>query len=221
MFRPFRKPSQLRDRMVDQQLLGRGIEDPAVLRAFREVPRHLFMPPETPHPVAYEDHPVPIGHDQTISQPYVVAWMMELLKIGSTDRVLEVGTGSGYATALLARIAGEVVSVERIPELLAQAQDRLKKLGYNNVTLELGDGSLGSSDREAFDAILVSASPLEIPASLVRQLRNDGGRLVIPVGPRKRQKLVHLQMERGEEKRTIHGGVAFVRLIGREAWKEK
>jgi protein-L-isoaspartate(D-aspartate) O-methyltransferase len=166
--------------MVAEQIAARGIRDAAVLEAMRSVPRHLFVP-ETERRHAYDDGPVSIGLGQTISQPYVVAFMTEAARLGRTSRVLEVGTGSGYQTAVLAACAGEVFTIEILPELAARAGLTLEALGIANVERRVGDGAAGWPEAAPFDAILVTAAPAEIPPPLIEQLA-PGGRLVIPVG---------------------------------------
>jgi protein-L-isoaspartate(D-aspartate) O-methyltransferase len=166
--------------MVETQIMARGVRDPRVLAAMREVPRHLFVDPSESGG-AYEDHPLPIGGNQTISQPYIVALMTELAKIGPRDKVLEIGTGSGYQSAVLSKLATEVYSIEIVPELARQSAERLRKLGYANVTVREGDGYRGWPEHAPFDAIIVTAAPDRIPQPLLDQLA-AGGRLVIPVG---------------------------------------
>jgi len=173
--------TEARLRMVEDQILARGVQDTATLRAMCAVPRHLFVPAQlAPH--AYEDTPLPIGQGQTISQPYIVALMTELIKPHPGQRVLEVGTGSGYQAALLAEIVDSVFTIEILPDLARSASERLRELGYNNVSVRQGDGYLGWPERAPFDAILVTAAAEEIPGPLVDQLK-DGGLMVIPVGP--------------------------------------
>ena len=166
--------------MVETQIVPRGVRDPRVLAAMREVPRHLFVPPsQSAH--AYDDGPLPIGGNQTISQPYIVALMTELADIAPREKVLEIGTGSGYQSAVLSKLAGEVYSIEIVPELARQSAERLKKLGYGNVTVREGDGYRGWPEHAPFDAIIVTAAPDRIPQPLLDQLA-PGGRMVIPVG---------------------------------------
>ncbi len=169
-----------RARMVDTQIVSRGVRDPRVLDAMRKVPRHLFVAPEE-RAHAYEDHPLPIGGSQTISQPYIVALMTELLGLPPRARVLEIGTGSGYQSAVLSLIAGEVYSIEILPDLAQAASSKLKELGYENVTVRAGDGYRGWPEHAPFDGIIVTAAPEKIPEPLVDQLA-VGGRMVIPVG---------------------------------------
>ncbi|MBN1965734.1 MAG: protein-L-isoaspartate(D-aspartate) O-methyltransferase [Anaerolineae bacterium] len=172
----------LRQRMVDEQLQGRDINNPRVLEAMRTVPRHLFVPPDLQH-LAYRDGPLPIGSDQTISQPYVVALMTQTLMLSGHETVLEVGTGSGYQTAILCELAAQVFSLERNAQLADAAATRLTDLGYDNVEIYVGDGSQGLPDMAPFDAILVSAAAPAIPGPLRSQIA-DGGRMVLPVGNR-------------------------------------
>ena len=169
-----------RARMVETQIAARGVRDPRVLDAMRKVPRHLFVDPSA-RGQAYEDHPVPIGNNQTISQPYIVALMTELLELPARARVLEIGTGSGYQSAVLGEIAAEVYSIEILPELAQAAAGKLKELGYTNVEVREGDGYRGWPEHAPFDGIVVTAAPERIPQPLVDQLA-VGGRMVIPVG---------------------------------------
>jgi protein-L-isoaspartate(D-aspartate) O-methyltransferase len=172
---------RLRARMVEQQIAARDVSNARVLDAMRAVPRHRFAPSHPPT-LAYADRPLPIGHGQTISQPYVVARMTELVAPAPTDRVLEVGTGSGYQAAVLAELADSVFTIEIIPELAATATTRLRRLGYNNVVVRTGDGFAGWPAKAPFDAIVVTAAPERVPPPLIDQLA-DGGRMIIPVGP--------------------------------------
>jgi len=169
-----------RARMVDSQIAARGVRNPRVLAAMREVPRHLFVD-EAQRSHAYDDGPLPIGGKQTISQPYIVALMSELLDLTPNEKVLEIGTGSGYQSAVLARLAGHVYSIEIIPELARQSADRLKKLGFSNITVREGDGYRGWPEEAPFDGIIVTAAPERIPQPLLDQLAPNG-RMVIPVG---------------------------------------
>ena len=172
--------AERRAKMVETQIVARGVRDPRVLAAMREVPRHLFVP-ETEAPHAYEDHPLPIGGNQTISQPYIVALMTELAEIAPEEKALEIGTGSGYQSAVLARLAREVYSIEIVPQLARESAERLTKLGYANVFVREGDGYRGWPEKAPFDAIIVTAAPDRIPQPLLDQLA-PGGRMVIPVG---------------------------------------
>jgi protein-L-isoaspartate(D-aspartate) O-methyltransferase len=199
--------------MVATQIAARGIVDPRVLDAMRRVKRHLFVP-EPVRAAAYGDHPLPIGHDQTISQPYIVALMTELARVKPGARVLEIGTGSGYQAAVLAVLAKEVYSVEIVEPLAAEADERLARLGYRNVTVRSGDGYRGWPERAPFDAILVTAAPPEIPQPLLDQLA-PGGRLVAPVGPeRGEQVLVVVERTESGLKRWSVAPVRFVPMTG-------
>jgi len=171
----------LRARMVEEQIEARGVTDPAVLGAMRSVPRHRFAPDHPPR-LTYTDRPLPIGHEQTISQPYIVARMTALVRPDSTDRVLEIGTGSGYQAAVLSDIVDSVYTVEILPALAAEATKRLRRLGYGNVVVRNADGFEGWPSRAPFDAIVVTAAPERIPPPLKEQLA-DGGRMIVPVGP--------------------------------------
>ncbi len=208
-----------RESMVAEQLARRGIEDERVLAAFRRVPREAFVPDEFAGE-AYEDSPLPIGEGQTISQPYVVALMTEVAKVAPDARVLEVGAGSGYAAAILAELAKEVVTIERHAALAASAREALARLGYSNVTVLQGDGSRGVPERAPYDAILVAAGAPAPPGSLKAQLA-EGGRLVIPVSVDTYQelKVITRRGDRFEEENL--GPVRFVPLLGQEGWVEK
>jgi protein-L-isoaspartate(D-aspartate) O-methyltransferase len=207
-----------RKRMVDAQIVSRGIRDGATIDAFLSVPRHLFVE-EALRNQAYSDYPLPIGNEQTISQPYIVALMIENLMLSPDDRVLEIGTGSGYQTAILAKIAREVFSVERIEELAKKADGLLKQLGYNNVRIRVDDGTQGWIEQCPFDAIVVAAASPDIPRPLIDQLK-DGGRLVIPVGGRSSQELVQAVKEGDEVVRRNLGSCRFVKLIGEFGWMD-
>ena len=204
--------------MVAEQIVGRGITDTAVIQAMRTVPREHFVLPEHQE-YAYSDGPLPIPADQTISQPYVVALMISLLRLRPTDRVLEIGTGSGYAAAILSRIVQEVYTVERHAELAAYAQERLADLGYDNVFIRHGDGSLGWPEHAPYDGIIVAAGGPKVPQTLREQLA-VGGRLVMPVGKRTSQSLVLVERE-GENKfrQKKLQGVRFVPLVGEEGYQ--
>mgnify|MGYP001594965979 CR=1 FL=1 len=207
---------ELRRRMVQEQLELRGISDPRLLEAFRRVPRHLFVPPEQ-QAQAYEDHPIPIGAGQTISQPYMVALMVQLLKLQGHERILEVGTGSGYQLAILAELALEVYSIERLPELAAGALRRLEELGFLNVHISSGNGSLGWPEHAPYDGVVVAAGSPGIPQPLVDQLV-DGGRLVIPVGSPQTQTLTLAEKRSGQVRLTALTQCVFVPLVGEHGW---
>jgi protein-L-isoaspartate(D-aspartate) O-methyltransferase len=172
--------SEVRNRMVDEQLKSRGIRSEEVLQAMRTVPRHEFVP-SAKRPMAYLDRPLDIGHGQTISQPYIVAFMTEKLRPSPEDRVLEIGTGSGYQAAILSRLVRQVYTIEIIPELANSARETLQRLSYNNVEVRAGDGYRGWPERAPFDGVIVTAAPDHVPKPLIEQLK-DGGRIVIPVG---------------------------------------
>jgi len=197
--------------MVRVQLAERGILDVRVLDAMRNVPRHEFVPVSF-WQEAYEDHPVPIGEGQTISQPYIVAAMLEHLAVQATDRVLEVGTGSGYVTALLSLLCAEVYSVERHGQLAASAESTLHRLGYRNVKIRVGDGSQGWAEYSPFDGILVSAATPEVPPTLFAQVR-EGGRMMVPVGPASSQELQLIRKVGGQPEVTFLEGCRFVPLV--------
>jgi protein-L-isoaspartate(D-aspartate) O-methyltransferase len=208
-----------REEMVSIQIEGRGIRDAAVLSAMRTVPRHFFVD-SSYQEYAYGDSPLPIPARQTISQPYVVALMICSLRLTAQSRVLEVGTGSGYAAALLSLLATEVITIERHPTLVAYARERLAELGCNNVRVFEGDGSVGRPDYSPFDGIVVAAGGPSVPDALCQQLA-IGGRLVMPVGRKKRQQQLLRITRRGEADFTKKelGPVAFVPLIGEQGWK--
>jgi len=209
-----------RERMVAEQIAGRGLVNAHLLDAFREVPRELFVAPELGHE-AYEDRPLPIEAGQTISQPFIVAFMIDAAGVGPGQRVLEIGAGSGYAAALLGRIAAEVVAVERHPELARLARERMERLGYRNVRVVEGDGSVGMADAAPFDAIIASAAGRHVPDALLEQL-SEGGVLVMPLGsPGGAQRLVRVRRGAGGFEREELEPVRFVPLIGREGWPEE
>ena len=191
----------LRRRMVAEQVAGRGVDDPRVLAAMAEVPRHLFAP-EADLATAYTDRPLAIGYGQTVSQPYVVALITSLAELGPGDRVLEIGTGSGYHTAVLSRVAGRVYSIEIIEPLAREAARRLARLGYDNIELRVGDGYQGWAEEAPFDAIVLTAAPPRIPQPLIDQLR-IGGRMVVPVGGTIQDLQVLTRTREGLEKRTV------------------
>jgi len=203
--------------MVKEQLAARGISDAALLQAFRSVPRHNFVRPEDER-LAYSDQPLPIGYSQTISQPYIVALSTQALAIDKTHRVLEIGTGSGYQTAILAELAGSVYTIERIDLLAERARRTLDNIGYKNVHCRIADGSLGWQEEAPFDRILATAAAPGVPQPLLDQLA-DGGRLVVPVGKEDHQQLVAVTRTGNTFKRKKLCDCRFVKLIGREAWK--
>jgi len=200
--------------MVEKTIAARDVTDEDVLRAMRTVPRHLFVPPDL-QDRAYRDHPLPIGYGQTISQPYIVAWMTELLELKPGEKVLEIGTGSGYQAAILAELEGvEVFTIEIVPELADMAEGRLQELGYSDVEVKQGDGYYGWPEYAPFDAIIVTAAPDHLPAPLVEQLV-EGGRLVIPIGPPGGyQTLWKFVKEGGDVTAYSMGGVIFVPFTG-------
>lgn len=204
-----------RKRMVEKQIMARGIEDSGVIAAMLKVQRHLFVPEKYRH-YAYSDSPVPIGHGQTISQPYIVALMTEILNLGSSDRVLEIGTGSGYQAAVLAEIVDEVYTIEIVEPLGRASEQRLKELGYDNVKVMVGDGYLGWPEYAPFDRIIVTCAPTEIPEPLVEQLK-EGGIMVIPVGTAGFQYLYRVKKYMGEAETEEVIPVSFVPLTGPHA----
>jgi len=208
------KWGKAREKMVETQISARGIKDEKVLRAMKKVPRHEFIP--TQYRKLYDpygDHPVPIGYKQTISQPYIVALMTQLLSLKENDKVLEIGTGSGYQAAVLAEIVKEVYTIEIIPELAHRAQKTLSRLGYKNVKVKIGDGYYGWQEYAPFDAIIVTCAPDHIPRPLVEQLR-EGGRMVIPVSDYIYQMLYLVKKEEGVVKRETVIPVLFVPMKG-------
>lgn len=201
--------------LLVETLRGEGIDDEAVLHAIAHVPRHAFLEPEYV-PYAYQNRPLPIGHNQTISQPYIVALMTQLAQVDEHDRVLEIGTGSGYQTAVLGQLAGEVYSVERVEALCRQAQQTLARLGLDdNVHVRPGDGYIGWAEMAPFDAIVVTAAPPLVPTTLVDQLR-IGGRLVIPIGTEYQELLVVSKTQSGVERESVIP-VRFVPMIARSS----
>lgn len=212
--------ANLRERMVERQIAGRGLREPRLLEAFRAVPRELFVPRELERR-AYEDCALPIEAGQTISQPYIVALTIDAAGIGPDDRVLEVGAGSGYAAAVMGRLARAVIAVERIPELARLADERIRSLGFDNVLVLQGDGSLGCPDQAPFDAILCAAAGPQVPEAWLEQLA-PGGRIVMPVGALDGvQQLVRVTLGRdGRPRREELEPVRFVPLIGAQAYDE-
>ena len=202
-----------REEMVARQIRDRDIRDERVLRAMRAVPRHLFVPAEHVHR-AYSDEPLPIGEGQTISQPFMVAAMAEALTLAGHERVLEVGAGSGYQAAVLSQLGAEVIAIETRPELATSAAQRLARLGYRNVTVEIGDGSAGWPSRAPYDAILVTAAAPSVPQPLLDQLA-EGGRLVIPIGEGENQELLRITKREGRIAHEPLYACRFVPLVGR------
>jgi protein-L-isoaspartate(D-aspartate) O-methyltransferase len=204
----------LREAMVKDQLSGRGIDDPRVLEAMRLVPRHIFVPPDFQHQ-AYDDTPLPIGNEQTISQPFIVALMSQLLGLQGHERVLEIGTGCGYQTAILCYLAKFVYSLERIPTLAKIAQEHLNELHLHNVQIGVADGSYGLAEKSPYEAIIVTAVAPQVPRPLLNQLSKQDGRLVIPVGAGDKQKLLLIQRKDDDYVQHIITPVRFVPLIGK------
>jgi protein-L-isoaspartate(D-aspartate) O-methyltransferase len=205
------EPAVARGRMVEEQIAARGVADPAVLRAMRVVPRHEFVPASA-RVDAYSDQPLPIGNGQTISQPYIVALMSELAAVRPGDRVLEVGTGSGYQAAILAELGADVYSIEIVEPLARRASETLRRLGYDRIHLRQGDGYGGWPSAAPFDAIVVTAAPPEVPPALLAQLAS-GGRLVIPVGKGEQELRVLVKTSSGIETRSVVP-VQFVPMVG-------
>jgi len=209
--------ARARERMVEEQLAQRGIQDERVLGAMRRVPRHLFVE-EALRERAYGDHPLPIGEEQTISQPFIVGLMSALLELRGEEKVLEIGTGSGYQTAVLAELSRRVCSIERLPRLAERARALLADLGYQNVWIRVGNGALGWPDEAPFDRILVAAAGPSVPPPLFQQLV-EGGRMVVPLGDPVNQTLTLVENVGGEMRSTAHGECKFVRLVGKYAWE--
>jgi protein-L-isoaspartate(D-aspartate) O-methyltransferase len=206
----------IRRRMVEEQLRPRGIHDPHVLRIMAAMPRHLFVDPAL-QSRAYSDHALPIGQEQTISQPYMVALMTQALALRGDEKVLEIGTGTGYQTAILAELADRVFTVERIPAIGLAARERLAGMGYANIVYRIGDGSLGWREMAPFDRVVITAGAPRVPAFLIDQLR-PGGCALVPVGQGDRQTLMHLTRTEEGLGRKLVAGCAFVPLIGREGF---
>ncbi len=211
------KYDRLRHEMVEKQIAARSISDIRVLDAMRTVPRHLFVS-EALMDQAYSDFPLPIGEQQTISQPFIVAEMTQALQLTPEDRVLEIGTGSGYQAAVLAHITYRVYTIERIHSLYVKTRRLFDKLGYHNIVTRYSDGTTGWKDESPFDAIIVTAGAPEIPAALVNQLAM-GGRMVIPVGNQHSQDLIRLVREKSGLHQTNLGGCRFVKLVGEHGWR--
>jgi len=215
-----------RKRMVETQIISRGIKDQRLIQAFLKVPRHFFVE-NSLKLQAYDDNPLPIGFNQTISQPYMVAVMLEYLNIKSSHKVLEIGTGSGYQTALLAELAKEIYTIERLPSLSQLAQERLKQLGYNSpdneqlgsVHYKIGDGTLGWHEFVPYDRIIISAAAPDIPQGLIKQL-TDNGIMLCPVGNEYYQDLIQIIKHGDKTEKNNLGSCVFVKLIGKEGWEE-
>lgn len=208
-----------RRKMVEEQILGRGIKDLSVMEVLSRVPRHLFVNSSLQHR-AYGDCPLPIGENQTISQPYIVALMTQVLELKGGERVLEIGTGSGYQTAILAELASHVFTIERVKPLVKKTKELLEGLKYKNIVFKTFDGTYGWRDQSPFDAILISAATPSIPKSLIEQLA-DKGRLVAPVGERESQDLIVLNKNGNKIMERKIGSCKFVPLIGKFAWSEE
>ena len=209
---------QARERMIQEQLVSRGINDPRVLRAMAKVPRHLFLESEL-WDQAYKDHPLPIGADQTISQPYMVALMAQALELKGAERMLEVGTGSGYAAAVLSELCAEVFTVEAVEELALKARTLLSSLGYRNVSVLVGDGTLGWEEHAPYDAVIISAAAPCIPRPLLEQLKTPGY-LVFPMGEKELQTLVRIRKDKAGIREEYFGECQFVKLRGRYGWED-
>jgi protein-L-isoaspartate(D-aspartate) O-methyltransferase len=207
-----------RERMVKNQLIPRGIEDERVLRAMGKIHRHLFVE-EALIGEAYNDHPLPIGHKQTISQPYIVALMTQALGLKGSEKTLEIGTGSGYQTAILAELSKKVYTIERIKPLMEKAVKLLGRLGYTNIIFKAYDGTLGWKEKEPFDAIIVTAGAPRVPDPLLDQLA-VGGRMLIPIGDKYSQELIKVTKKKKDYKKENLGGCRFVDLIGVYGWKD-
>jgi protein-L-isoaspartate(D-aspartate) O-methyltransferase len=204
--------------MVEEQVAARGVTDPRVLAAMRRVPRHVFVDPALQEK-AYGDHPLPIGEGQTISQPFIVGKMTELLALTGREKVLEIGTGCGYQAAVLAELAARVCTIERLSKLAARARETLEMLGYSNVWVRTANGTLGWPDEAPFDRILVTAGGPSVPPPLFEQLA-EGGRLVMPVGDAASQVLEVVEKVNGQMRVTQDSGCIFVKLVGKYAWEE-
>lgn len=212
------KYSLERDKMIREQLAARQIRDPKVIEAMRAVPRHLFVPDEVKSN-AYEDRPLPIGKDQTISQPYMVALMVQALELNGNEKVLEIGTGSGYETAILAELSAQVFSIERLEDLAARAQTLLAALGYQNIRIKVGDGTLGWQEHAPYDAIVITASSPQIPRPLIEQLQPNGI-FILPMGEEQLQSLVRLRKSIDGIREEYLGECRFVKLRGAYGWEE-
>ena len=212
------KYERQREEMVRNQIEARGIKAPEVLAAFRRVPRHLFVS-EALRDQAYGDYPLPIGEQQTISQPYIVAEMTQALDLDQDDRILEIGTGSGYQAAILAQIVYRVYTIERKRSLFLQARNLFDKLHYHNIVMKYADGTKGWQDESPFEGIIVTAGAPQIPDVLIDQLE-EGGRLVVPVGNQHTQELIKIFRDGQNIRQTSLGGCRFVKLVGEHGWKD-
>ena len=210
--------AQARQQMVQEQLVSRGINDARVLEVMARVPRHLFLESEL-RDQAYEDHPLPIGASQTISQPYMVALMAQALELNGTERVFEVGTGSGYLAAVLSELCAEVFSVETVEKLASKARNLLTSLGYRNVSVLMGDGTLGREEHSPYDAVVISAAAPCIPRPLLEQLKTPGY-LVFPMGERELQTLVRIRKDKAGIREEYLGECQFVKLKGQYGWED-
>lgn len=213
------KYARRREQMVQRQIEARNVTDPLVLEAMRRVPRHFFVSEALRHK-AYEDYPLPIGEQQTISQPFIVAEMTQALSLKPTDRVLEIGTGSGYQAAILAEIVYRVYTIERIHALYVQARRLFDQLHYHNIVTRYSDGTKGWPAESPFDAIIVTAGAPRVPSVLMAQL-SPGGRMVVPVGDHYVQELIRIVKERSGHQQSSLGGCRFVKLIGEDGWRER
>jgi protein-L-isoaspartate(D-aspartate) O-methyltransferase len=215
----FNEYNAKRQKMVETQLVSRGIKDSRVLAAMKKVPRHLFLD-EALWPDAYEDHPLPIGEKQTISQPYIVALMTEVLNLKGNEKILEIGTGSGYQAAILAELAEQVYSIERIPSIAKRARRVLDDLKYSNIVITIGDGTLGWKEYSPYDGIIVTAASPYPPKTLLEQLK-VGGRLIIPIGDEFTQDLTLYRRDNEfDYSKESYGGCRFVKLVGEHGWRE-
>ncbi len=212
------KYERQREEMVRSQIESRGVKDPTVLEAFRKVPRHFFVS-EALRDQAYGDYPLPIGQQQTISQPFIVAEMTQALELRPDDRVLEIGTGSGYQAAILAQIVYRVYTIERLRPLYLQARSLFDKLRYHNIVTRCADGTNGWQEQSPFNAIIITAGAPKVPETLIDQLV-EGGRLVIPVGNQHTQDLIKIYRDEKGTRQTNLGGCRFVKLVGEHGWKE-
>jgi protein-L-isoaspartate(D-aspartate) O-methyltransferase len=212
-----RRFARERERMVEEQLVARGVTDPRVLDVMRRVPRHMFVD-DAWRERAYDDHPLPIGEGQTISQPFIVGRMTELLRLTGSEKVLEIGTGSGYQAAMLAELGARVCTIERLPKLAARARQILDMLGYTNVWVRVANGTLGWPDEAPFDRIVVTAGGPSVPPPLFEQLA-EGGRMVMPVGDAATQVLKVIEKRQGAMHVTEDSRCVFVKLVGKYAWE--